>query len=59
MKCQIEKNEYFLHNLFFEFNSGTKASDAVRVICIVYGKNAIGESTAQKWYVCFRCGFFT
>ena len=47
MECQVEKLKHFRHILLFEFNRGTKAKEAVRNICAVYGDNAIGESTAR------------
>ena len=36
------------------FNRGAKAAEAVRNICAVYGDNAIGESTARKWFSRFK-----
>lgn len=46
MECQVDKNEHFL--FIYEFNRSAKATEAVRNICAVYGKNGIAESTAQK-----------
>lgn len=46
MECQIEKKEHFRHFLF-EFNREEKAAEATRNICAAYGKDAIGERTAQ------------
>lgn len=37
MKCQVDKNEHFLHHLLFVFNRGAKAIEAAREICAVYG----------------------
>ena len=54
MKCQVEMNENFRHILLFEFNKGVKAAEAARNICSVYGDNAIGLSTARKWFSRFR-----
>ena len=50
MEFQVEKLEHFRHGLLFEFNRGTKVAEAARNICAVYGGNAIGESTAGKWF---------
>ena len=37
-----------------EFNRAAKAAEAARNICIVYGDNAIGESSARKWFSRFK-----
>lgn len=50
--------EHFRHILLFEFNRGAKAAEAARNICVVYGDNAIGESTARKWFSRFKEGRF-
>ena len=50
MECQVEVLEYFRHVLLFEFYRGMKTAEAIRNICSVYGDNAIGESTARKWF---------
>ena len=54
MECQVEKLEHFQHILLPEFNRGAKAAEAARNICVVYGDDAIGESTAKKWFSRFR-----
>ena len=54
MKCQVEKLECFRHTLLFEFNRGTKAAEAARNICAVYGDNAVGESMAIKRFSRFK-----
>ena len=54
----MEKLEHFRHILFFWFNAGTKAAEAARNICAVYGDNAIGESTVRKCFPCFKEDFF-
>ena len=54
MECQVEKLEHFQHILLPEFNRGTKAAEAARNICTVYGGNAIGESTARKCFSRFK-----
>ena len=54
MEFQVEKLEHFRHILLFLFNRGTKATEADRNICAMYGDNAIGESTARKWFSCFK-----
>ena len=41
-------------NFLFEFNRGAKGAEAARNICAVYGDNAIGESTARKWFPHFK-----
>ena len=50
----MEKFKHFRHILFFEFNRGAKAAEAARNICDVNGDNAIGESTARKWFSHFK-----
>ena len=51
----MKKFEYFLHILLFEFNRGSKAVVVMaRNICTMYGNNAIGESTARKWFYRFK-----
>ena len=50
----MEKLEHFLHILLFEFNRGAKIAEAARNICAVYGDNAVGESTARKWFSRFK-----
>ena len=54
----MEKFELFGHILLFEFNRGAKAAEAARNICAVYGDNAIGESTARKWFSRVKEGRF-
>jgi hypothetical protein len=58
MECQVEKNEHFLHLLLYEFNRGTKAAEASRNICAVYGEDYFAERTAQKWFARFKQGNF-
>ena len=50
----MEKLEYFLYILLFEFNRGAKAMEAARNICAVYGEYTIGECTASKWFFRFK-----
>ena len=50
MECQVEKLEHFRHILISEFIRGPKTAEAARNIFAVYGDNAIGESTAIKWF---------
>jgi hypothetical protein len=58
MECQVEKNEHFRHLLVYEFNRGSKAAEAARNICAVYGEDSIAERTAQKWFAhCKQCNF--
>ena len=54
MECQVEKLERFWHILLFELNKEAKAAEAARNICAMYGVNAIGESTAGKWFSGFK-----
>ena len=54
MEWQVEKLEYFRHVLHFQFNRGVKAAETARNICAVCGNNAIGESTAIKWFSRFE-----
>jgi hypothetical protein len=57
MECQVENNEHF-QNLLYEFNRGSKATEAVRNICAVYGEDSIAVRTAQIWFVRFKQGNF-
>ena len=50
----MEKLEHFRHILLFEFNTGSKVTEAARNICAVYGDNSIGESTARKLFYRFK-----
>jgi hypothetical protein len=58
MGCQVEKNEHFRHLLLYEFNRGSKAAEAARNICAVYGEDSIAEKTTQKWFASFKQGNF-
>ena len=51
MDCQVEKLEHFRHILLFEFSRGTKAGEAARNICTVYGVNTTGESTLENGFL--------
>ena len=44
----MEKLEHFRHILLFEFNRGTKATEAARNIC------AVGERRVRKWFSSFK-----
>jgi hypothetical protein len=57
MDCQVEKNENFQH-LLYEFNRGSKAAEAARNICAVYGEDPIAQTTDQKWFARFKQGNF-
>ena len=50
----MEKLEHFRHVLLFEFNRGAKAAEAARNIYVVYGGNAIGESTQENGFLVLR-----
>ena len=54
----MEKFEHFRLILLFEFNRGATAAEAARTICAVNGDNAIGESTARKWFSHFKENLF-
>jgi hypothetical protein len=58
MECQVEKNEHFRHLLLYEFNRGSKATEAAQNICAVYGEDSVAERTAQKWFASFKQGNF-
>jgi hypothetical protein len=58
MESQVEKNEHFRHLLLHEFNRGSKAAEATRNICAVYGEDSIAERTAQKWFARLKQGNF-
>ena len=52
------KKQHFWYLLFFVFRRGQKAAEAARDICMVYGEDVIGESTARKWFGKFKNGNF-
>jgi hypothetical protein len=54
MECQVEKNEHFRHPLLYEFIRGSKAAEAARNICAIYGEDSIAERTAQTWFARFE-----
>jgi hypothetical protein len=58
MECQVEKNEHFRHLLLYEFNRGSKAAEAARNICDVYGEDSIAKRTAQNGFARFKQGNF-
>jgi hypothetical protein len=58
MAGQVEKNEHLRHLLLYEFNRGSKAAEAARNVCAVYGEDSITETTAQKWFARFKHGNF-
>lgn len=58
MKCQVEEKEHFRHLLLFQFNRKVSAAEAARNIREVYGEDAMGESTARKWFSRFKEGCF-
>ena len=46
----MEKLVHFQHVLLIEISRGAKAAQGGRNIRAVYGDNAIGDSTATKWF---------
>ena len=46
----MEKLIHFRHILLLEFNRWEKVAEAPRNTCALSGDNAIGESTARKWF---------
>ena len=50
----MEKLEQIRHILLFEFSRGAKAAETARNIRAVYCDNAIGQSTARKWFSRFK-----
>jgi hypothetical protein len=40
--------------LLYEFIRGSRAAEAARNICAVYGEVSIAEGTAQKWFAHFK-----
>jgi hypothetical protein len=50
LECQVEENEHFQLLPLYEFRQGSKAAEAARNICAVYGEASIDERTAQKWF---------
>ena len=44
---------------FFDYNRVAKTAEAARNIYAVYGDNAIGESTARKWFSRFKKDLLT
>jgi hypothetical protein len=43
---------------FYEFSRGSKAAEAARNICALYGEDSIAERMAQKWSARFKRGNF-
>ena len=58
MKCQVEEKKHFRHLLLFQFNRKVSAAEAAWNIREVYGEDAMGASTAQKWFPRFKEGCF-
>jgi transposase len=56
MECQVEKHEHFQHLPLYEFSRGSKATEAARNICAVYGEDSFAERTSQKWFARFKQG---
>jgi hypothetical protein len=48
MECQVEK--HFQHLLLYEFSRGSKAAEADRNICAVYGEDSIAERTLKNGF---------
>jgi hypothetical protein len=42
------------HVLLLPYRQEKTAADAHRQICLLYGSNAIGESTCYKWFSTFK-----
>jgi histone-lysine N-methyltransferase SETMAR len=59
MELQVDKNEHLRHLLLAEFNRGSKAAQAARNICEIYGDGFIPERTAQFWFARFKEGNFS
>jgi hypothetical protein len=56
----LRKTNIFRRLLLYEFNRGSKAAEAGRNICAVYGEDFIGKRTAQKLFARFeQCNFDT
>uniref|UniRef100_A0A915B354 Mos1 transposase HTH domain-containing protein n=1 Tax=Parascaris univalens TaxID=6257 RepID=A0A915B354_PARUN len=55
---QNRRAEFIRHLLLYEFNRGSKATEAARNIRAVYGEKFLAESTARKWFARFREGNF-
>uniref|UniRef100_A0A0M3IJ85 HTH_48 domain-containing protein n=1 Tax=Ascaris lumbricoides TaxID=6252 RepID=A0A0M3IJ85_ASCLU len=55
---QNKRAEFIRHLLLYEFNRGSKATEAARNIRAVYGEKFLAESTARKWFARFREGNF-
>jgi hypothetical protein len=48
MGCQVEKNEHSRHLFLYEFNRGSKAAEAARNICAVYGEDLLLEEQPEN-----------
>jgi hypothetical protein len=48
MECQVEKNEHFRHLLRYEFSRGSKAAEAARNICAVYGEDYCWKNSPKN-----------
>lgn len=53
-----DQREYIRRSLIFLFRKSKGAPETHREICVVYGTNAIAESTRQHWFAKFRPGNF-
>ena len=58
MKYQVEEKEHFQYLLLSQFNCKVSVAEAAWNIQEVYGEDAMGESTAQKWFSQFKEGCF-
>ena len=54
----MQKLKHFGHILLFELNRGTKAAEAARNICAIYGDNDIEENMVRKLFSRFKVDRF-
>ena len=53
-KWSAKWRNWNISDIFFSLSSGVKAAEAARIICAVYGDNAIGENMTRKWFSRFK-----
>ena len=46
------------HCMLFKLNEGKNAIEATKLICLVYGDNALNVRTCQNWLARFKAGDF-
>ena len=53
------QKKHFRHILLFYFRKGKNASQAHKMLCAVYGDEALKERQCQNWFTKFHSGDFS